>query len=207
MEIDLCRALVEVINRLNQVPGYPEDVDEPTISTVGGNARAIAWFIIKPEVGNDVDISSYKDYIEEVVQTRFERAPGVAHSEVFGGSEREIRITFDPHKAASLGVQIPLATTQVSGDTDVSGGYADIGKREYSIRYAGKYRLEDLQGLIVDWRDGYPIYLRDIAVVEEHMVDRNSFVITKGDLSIAVNAQRETGVNVLQVMDGLQEKR
>jgi len=205
VEMDLRRALVEVINRLNQVPSYPDDVDEPTISTVGGNARAIAWFIIKPEAGNNVDISSFKNYIEEVVQTRFERVHGVARSEVYGGREREIRITFDPHRTASLGVQLPLATTQITSGADVSGGYADIGKRDYSIRYAGKYRVEDLQGLIVDWRDGYPVYLRDIAVVEERMVDRNSFVITKGELSIAVNAQRETGVNVLQVMRGLQE--
>ncbi len=205
VDMDLRRALVEVINRLNKVPGYPGDVDEPTISTVGGNARAIAWFIIKPEKGNDVDISSYKDYVEKVVQTRFERVPGVARSEIFGGREREIRITFDPYKTASLGVQIPLAAEKINGGTDVSAGYVDIGKREYSIRYAGKYRRQDLRSLIVDWRDGYPIYLRDIAVVEEKMVDRNSFVITKGELSIAVNAQRETGVNVLQVMHGLQE--
>ncbi len=205
VEMDLRRALVEVINRLNQVPSYPDDVDEPTISTVGGNARAIAWFIIKPATGNDKDISSYKNYVEEVVQTRFERIPGVARSEVFGGREREIRITFDPHKTASLGIQIPLASTIISGGTDISGGFVDIGKREYSLRYAGKYRLEDINGLIVDWREGFPVYLRDIAVVEERLVDRNSFVITKGELSIAVNAQRETGVNVLQVMDGLQE--
>ena len=205
VEMDLRRALVEVINRLNQVPSYPDDVDEPTISTVGGNARAIAWFIIKPATGNDKDISSYKNYVEEVVQTRFERIPGVARSEVFGGREREIRITFDPHKTASLGIQIPLASTIISGGTDISGGFVDIGKREYSLRYAGKYRVDDINGLIVDWREGFPVYLRDVAVVEERLVDRNSFVITKGELSIAVNAQRETGVNVLQVMDGLQE--
>ena len=205
VEMDLRRALVEVINRLNQVPSYPDDVDEPTISTVGGNARAIAWFIIKPTKGNDKDISSYKNYVEEVVQTRFERIPGVARSEVFGGREREIRITFDPHKTASLGIQFPVASTILSGGTDISGGFVDVGKREYSLRYAGKYRVEDLNGLVVDWREGFPVYLRDIAVVEERLVDRNSFVITKGDLSIAVNAQRETGVNVLQVMDGLQE--
>jgi multidrug efflux pump subunit AcrB len=205
VDMDLRRALVEVINRLNQVPSYPDDVDEPTISTVGGNARAIAWFIIKPIAGNDKDISSYKDYVEEVVQTRFERVPGVARSEVFGGREREIRITFDPHKTASLGIQIPLASKILGGGTDVSGGFVDIGKREYSLRYAGKYRVEDLSGFVIDWREGFPVYLRDIAVVEERLVDRNSFVITKGELSIAVNAQRETGVNVLQVMAGLQE--
>ncbi|MCH8163625.1 MAG: efflux RND transporter permease subunit, partial [Proteobacteria bacterium] len=66
VDMDLRRALVEVINRLNQVPSYPDDVDEPMISTIGGNARAIAWFIIKPAAGNDRDISSYKNYIEEV---------------------------------------------------------------------------------------------------------------------------------------------
>jgi multidrug efflux pump subunit AcrB len=205
VEMDLRRALLEVINRLNQVPSYPDDVDEPTISTVGGNARAIAWFIIKPVAGNDKDISSYKNYVEEVVQTRFERIPGVARSEVFGGREREIRITFDPYKTASLGIQIPLASAILGGGTDVSGGFVDIGKREYSLRYAGKYRLEDLSGFVIDWREGFPVYLRDIAIVEERLVDRNSFVITKGELSIAVNVQRETGVNVLQVMDGLQE--
>jgi len=205
VEMDLRRALVEVINRLNQVPSYPDDVDEPTISTVGGNARAIAWFIIKPAAGNDADISSYKDYVEEVVQTRFEQLPGVARSEVFGGREREIRITFDPFKTASLGIQIPVASTIISGGTDISGGFVDIGKREYSLRYAGKYRVEDINGLIVDWRDGFPVYLRDVAVVEERLVDRDSFVINNGDTSIAINAHRETGVNVLQVMDGLQE--
>jgi hydrophobic/amphiphilic exporter-1 (mainly G- bacteria), HAE1 family len=203
VDMDLRRALVEVINRLNQVPSYPDDVDEPTISTVGGNARAIAWFIIKPAAGNDRDISSYKKYIEEVVQTRFERVPGVARSTVLGGREREIRITFDPYKTASLGIQIPAASNLVGSGTDVSGGFADIGKREYSLRFAGKFPADDLQNLIMDWRDGHPIYLRDIAVVEERLVDRDSFVINNGGPSIAVNAQRETGVNVLQVMTGL----
>jgi len=150
VEMDLRRALLEVINRLNQVPSYPDDVDEPTISTVGGNARAIAWFIIKPLAGNDRDISSYKNYVEEVVQTRFERIPGVARSEVFGGREREIRITFDPYKTASLGIQIPLASQILGGGTDISGGFVDIGKREYSLRYAGKYRVEDLSGFVID---------------------------------------------------------
>ncbi len=205
VEMDLRRALVEVINRLNQVPSYPDDVDEPTISTVGGNARAIAWFIVKPAAGNNRDISSYKDYIEEVVQTRFERVPGVARSEVYGGREREVRITFDPYKTASLGIQIPVAAALVGGSADVSGGFVDIGKREYSLRYAGKYGVKDLDALIIDWRDGHPVYLRDLAVIEERMVDRNSFVINNGDLSIAVNAQRETGVNVLQVMSGLRK--
>ncbi|HEY5703177.1 MAG TPA: efflux RND transporter permease subunit [Gammaproteobacteria bacterium] len=203
VDMDIRRALIEVLNRLNQVPSYPEDADEPTINSVGSDARAIAWFIIKPKPGNDIDISTYKDFVEEVVQTRFERIPGVARSEIYGGSEYEVRIEFDPYKAASLGIELPVVSRLAASGEDISGGFSDIGKREYSIRFAGKYQLDDLGSLIIDWREGYPVFLRDVATVSRRQIDQNSFTINNGDQSITINAQRETGVNVLEIMKGL----
>jgi len=201
---DLRRALLEVMNRLNRVPDYPLDADEPIISAVGGNSRAIAWFILKPLPGNGRDISSYQDFIEEVVQSRFERVPGVAMSEVRGGRENELRITFDPYKVASLGIELPRIVSRI-GSEDISAGFSDIGKRRYTLRYTGGYKINDLGEMILDWRDGHPVYLRDVASVDILPVDRSSFVIQNGELAMAVNAHRETGVNVLQVMAGLQE--
>ena len=52
---DLRRGLIEVLNRLNRVPRYPEDANEPVIDTVGGNSRAIAWFITRTGEGNARD--------------------------------------------------------------------------------------------------------------------------------------------------------
>ncbi|PCH61002.1 MAG: acriflavine resistance protein B [Gammaproteobacteria bacterium] len=202
--INLDRALLEVINRLNRVPGYPVDADEPVISTGGGNGRAIAWFIIKPTNGNERDIASYQDYIEEVVQSRFERVPGVALSEVRGGREREVRITFDPYRAAALGVQLPTVLELV-GAKDVSGGFSDVGRRRYTLRFDGAYQLDDLANLIIDWREGSPVLLSDVADVELALVDRAGFVIQNGQPAMAVNAYRETGVNVINVMDQLKE--
>jgi len=69
VDFDLNRALIEVINRLNRVPSYPEDADEPILSTAGGRGRPIAWFIIKPNEDNDRAIETYRDFVEEVVQT------------------------------------------------------------------------------------------------------------------------------------------
>ena len=200
---DLRRALLEVMSRLNRVARYPSDANEPIISTVGGDSRPIGWFIIKPVAGNERDIASYQDYIEEVVQSRFERVPGVAMSEVRGGRENELRITFDPYKAASLGIELPEVVRLV-GAEDVSAGFADVGKRRYTVRYTGAYSAEDFGDMILAWREGLPVYLRDVAKVEVRMVDRNSFVIQNGDPAMAVNAHRETGVNVLEVMAGLQ---
>ena len=200
---DLGRGLLEVLNRLNRVARYPDDADEPIINTVGGRSRAIAWFIIKQAPGNNREIAEYQDYVEEVVQTRFERVPGVARSELYGGRARELRITFDPYKAASLGVELPQAARLAGGNQDVSGGDANVGKRRYTLRFTGAFSAEQLGEMVLDWRDGRPVLLRDIAEIEVRMVDRKSFVITKGVRSLAVGAHREIGVNVLDVMDDL----
>ena len=201
---DLRRALLEVLNRLNRVARYPADADEPVISAVGENSRAIAWFILKPLPGNERDIASYQDFAEEVIQARFERVPGVAMSEVRGGREQELRITFDPYKAASLGVELPKVI-DLAGSKDVTGGFANVGKRRYTLRFTGAYGVDDLAELVIDWREGRPVLLRDVADVEVRLVDRASFVIQNGAPAMAINAHRETGVNVLEVMRGLRE--
>ncbi len=203
--MDMQRALLEVLNRLNRVPFYPEDADEPVISSVGGDSRAIAWFIIKPAEGNPRQIASYQHFLEDVVQTRYERIPGVARSEVRGGRETEVRISFDPYKAASLNIQLPQIARFAADNKDVSAGTANVGKRQYTIRYAGKYDVDKLGEMILEWREGAPVFLRDVATVETQLVDRTGFVIQNGESAMAINAHRESGVNVIQVMDGLKE--
>lgn len=204
IDFSLERALIEVINRLNRVPTYPDDADEPVLSTAGGRSRPIAWFIIKPLAGNSKAIEDYRDYVEEVVQSRFERVAGVALSEVRGGNEQEVRITVDPYRAAGVGIDLAQAAGLIGNNSNVSGGTADVGKRRYILRYTGELTPEDLGNLVLEWREGQPIYLRDIANVKIQNSDRDNFVITRGESSIAVNAYRETSVNVLQVMNDLQ---
>ncbi len=199
------RALLEVMNRLNQVPSYPADADEPVIRSVGGDASPIAWFILRTAPGNDKPIDSYYDYLEETIQARFEQVHGVAESQIRGARTREVRITFDPWKAASKGIELPVASMLAGSGEDISGGFNEVGKRRYTLRFAGAYDADKLGELIIEWRDGRPIMLRDVAEVDIELQDRNSFVIARGDLVVAVNALRETGVNVLEVMDGLQE--
>ena len=205
VDSDLQRGLIDVLNRLNRVSSYPEDADEPVLSTVGERSRAIAWFIIKTQPGNDRDIVSWLDFVEDVVQTRFERVAGVSKSEVRGGRPLEVRVTFDPYKAASLGIELPLIAELAGGNEDVSAGTVDVGKRRYTLRFTGAFAVEDMDEMILDWRDGHPVRLRDVATVDVRMADPQSFVINKGSTAIAVNAHRESGVNVLQVMTGLKQ--
>ena len=57
---NLSEALVKVNSRLQQVPEYPEDADEPVISTSDPNANAIAWFILRPRVASAEEIRAFQ---------------------------------------------------------------------------------------------------------------------------------------------------
>ena len=65
-DVDMQRSLIEVINRLNQVPGYPVDANEPTLQIGGRNfGNAIAWFAIRPNADNDRSIVTYQDFVND----------------------------------------------------------------------------------------------------------------------------------------------
>ena len=85
---DMTRALIEVMNRLNQVPRYPVDANEPVIS-VGGNdfSKVIAWFAIMLKPGNENPIESYQDFLEDTVPPR--RFPRAATRTAWAGSVPE----------------------------------------------------------------------------------------------------------------------
>ncbi|WP_144395483.1 efflux RND transporter permease subunit [Pleionea sediminis] len=202
--INLERALIDVMNALNQVPSYPPDATEPVIA-VGGNSTftAIAWFALKPTEGNTRDIVSYQDFVEEVVQTRMERVPGISQTNAFGGLQTELRITFNPYQVAGLGMNIPELAATLTNNTDVSAGFNEVGRRKYTLRYSGKYDAEQLKDMVLEWRQGRPILLSDVADVELKLQDRVGILTLDGEPAIAMNAQAEQGVNVMDVMAGL----
>lgn len=204
--MDMNRAIIEVMNRLNQVPRYPVDAEEPVIS-IGGNDfdKTIAWWAILPKPGNSRPIESYQDFIEDTVITRMERVPGVSRIGSFGGRQHEVRITFDPYKAANIGLDLTEISGELGSNADVSAGMSEVGRRQYTLRFSGKYEVDALGDLVLQWRSGKPIRLKDIARIEMAMVDRSHILHQNGGASIAINASPESGVNVLEVMQGLRE--
>ncbi len=202
-DMDMQRALVEVINRLNQVPAYPVDATEPTVnlgaSRFGGNP--IAWFSFKPLLDNNKDIATYQDFINDNVVPKIEQIKGVTKVSSFGGRPYELRITFDPFKAATLGIDLTQFANLNDSFRNVSAGTKDVGKRKYTIRYEGKYTPVDLADMILQWRDGKPIYLRDIAEIRMQMQDVSGSITQSGESALVMNIIPEAGVNVLDVMD------
>ena len=89
-------ALLKVSNALEQVPRYPSDADKPIIYGVSQEASAIAWFVLQPggEKPFAGDISTLRDFVNDFIKPEFERVPGLATANVYGGQRREMHVIF-----------------------------------------------------------------------------------------------------------------
>ncbi|MBI4383242.1 MAG: efflux RND transporter permease subunit [Nitrospinae bacterium] len=206
---DIREDMLRTLTAIKQVPSYPENVDEPVIQTVNVSDRPIGWFVLQPLPGHEgkIDVYHYRDFATDNIKSRFERVAGVSQSSVFGGSELEVRVTFDPNALAERAIGIyDLREALRRQNHNVSGGDFDEGKRRYIIRTTGEFTSpEDIEKTIVSHTNGRPVYVKDVARVHMDYAELRSYVRHNGLPGIAVNAQRALGSNILQVMKDLQE--
>ncbi len=205
------RALLLVANSLDRVSGYPEETDEPTIRTASAEDQAIAWLIIQRMEGNNRPIHEYGDFIEDTIKERLERVPGVARVNVFGGSERELRVTVDPKKMARYGLTVPDVVRALQGaNTSISAGDITEGKRRYIVRTDSELKTPERVRAVLLRSAEDPatgrlarVMLGDIADVIFGYKDPVARIRTLGEPAMAVNAIRETGANVMETMKGV----
>ena len=206
LDTDMQQTLIDVISRLNRLPPLPRDADAPIIHLGeggGGANQALIFFFVQRLPGTDGAIDDYRPLVEELVIPRLESIPGVAGASVTTGASEQLQIVFDPYRAAELGVDIPSVAGIVNQANDVSGGFVDVGRRQYTLRFAGRYTPEQLRGLILDWRDGRPIRLGDIADVRIRRADRADVSIQNGNPAMAIRVDRENGANVLETLNAV----
>lgn len=196
-------AMLDVINNLNQAPPLPLDAIEPVVSQGGGRGGPnTASLMIKTLPDNPVeDLGAYQKLIEDVVQPRFARIPGMGQVNLASHRPRELRITFDPLRAASLGLSIGQLSNTIARANDVSAGIADVGRRQYTVRFSGQFGVDNLTEMIVGYSGNRPIYLKDIATVENRLIDRFAFNLRSGQPSYYFTLKRQNDANTVALLD------
>ncbi|HUU85371.1 MAG TPA: efflux RND transporter permease subunit [Phycisphaerae bacterium] len=200
-------ALRDVSEKLRQVTGYPEEVDEPTIQATGAEMSAtIAWIIFRGRPGEDV--SNLKDLVEDDIKPILERAEDIARVDVYGGREREVQVVADAYKLAARKLSFRDLEQALRGHNDnISAGTISQGKRDFTYRTVGQYeQVEDVENTVVAYRDGGPVFVRDVAQVHNTFKRQYAFVKSSGDYVLALPARKETGANVMKAMAALKKQ-
>lgn len=197
---DMKAALVDVIGRMSRLPPLPRDADRPVVQLggQGGDSNEnLSFFFVQLLPGTEGPIDKYRQFVEDVVRPRIESVPGVGGVEVNDSALDDVRITVDLQKAAALGVGIPEIARLAASANNVSAGQLDVGRRQYALRYAGRYDVKQLGELVLAWRDGQPVRLSDVAVVETRPPDKLNYSHQNGNPAINLRVIRAPGANVL----------
>ena len=200
-------SLLKVSNKLDQVTGYPLDSERPVVTSGSStNTGWITWIILDALLErDDVEAERFRDVAEDVVKAALERVPGVAQSNVFGGWERELQIVVDAAALASHGIAISEMTTAIRAENvNISAGSFDEGKRRYVVRTVGEFsRPEDVEAVVIRSDENGRILVGDVARAHLGYKRALAAVRIQGRPAIAINATREPGANVLEVMEGI----
>ena len=204
--VDLNEVLIRANNALTQVPGYPENVDEPRL-VASSSENPFMFFSVLPLQGNpqDVNMMEMRDFLEDHVRVQIERVPGVSEVTMYGGAERQLKIYVDPVKLAERQITLSELRRAIRArNRDVSGGDLDSGKRRYLIRTIGRFRTTDeMENMVVAHRDGAFVRLRDLGYVELSTFEADTYFYSQGVQTISLGVVRQIGSNVVEVKDSV----
>jgi multidrug efflux pump subunit AcrB len=201
--VDISDALIRVNNALSQVPGYPQNVDQPRIIAESFSQNSFMYFRVTPLPGNprDLDMDMMRDFVDDNVRTRMENVPGVSSVEIWGGAERQVQILADPSALAARDLTVAdVRDALVARNRDVSAGEVEGGKRRYLLRTIGRFDdVNDLQRLIIAHRGDAIVRLGDVARARlgHREIRGESFANGRPVISLAVN--REPDSNVITI--------
>ena len=127
------------------------------------------------------------------------QVPQVAETTLIGGARRELRVSLDPVRLASRGLTpagvVPMlqqANRQARGGEVATSNQSVVVETGAFLRDA-----DDVRGVVVGIANGRPIYLRDVAEVEDGPEEPVQYVLFgRGDHAIGGNGAEEHAVTL-----------
>src|SRR5262245_1243199 len=156
-------ALQQVINRLSQITGLPNNA-QPQINPVSPIGEIYRYRLIGPPNYSVMDLKTLQDW---VLQRRFRAVPGVVDVTGWGGKTKTFELQVDFNKLLSFGLTLPqMLQTLNNSNINVGGNTVDIGPQSAVVRGVGLIRsIDDLSNTMLTQSGGNPVLVRDVATV------------------------------------------
>ncbi len=111
---DMASALLRVNTRLQQVREYPENANEPVISTSNSSDQPIAWFILRPRLPKDEDFDAFAKQHPELQAAM---AP-VRRAKTTGQIQSRLEALAEAHPEAAKLLPKPIDMTKLRRYTE-----------------------------------------------------------------------------------------
>ena len=179
----------------------PTDLtQEPTALEVSFSELPIMYV----NVSGNYDLVRLKKYADDL-KDKLEEMSQLNRVELVGAPEREFQINVDNYRMQAANVTYDDIANAVSRENlDISGGLLDVGSMKRNLQLKGQFKTAfDIEKVLVRNTSGFPIYLKDIAVVKDTIKDRESFARLDGQNVITLNIIKRAGENLIETSDGV----
>ncbi len=199
---DIDEAANEIRTRIDRVRGIlPLEVEPPTIFKFDVSQFPVMYLALS----GDMDPRSLRRFAEEEIQYRFERLPGVAAMDIRGGLRREIHVDLilDKIKALNLSLQQVVSAIRAENMNQPVGPVKE-GGYELLLRTQGEFEnVSQIRNLVVAVRNGVPVYVKDIAYVDDSYEEIRSVVRVDGRPGIRLAVRKQSLANTVDVCDAV----
>lgn len=205
---DIDKSIRELKDEVDKAKSnLPEDATDPVVSEISFADQAIFSVVL----AGDQDVSELKKYAENL-QKKLEGIPNVSEVKVIGGRDRVFKVDIDFQKVADKGLSAnALLGVLKANHLDFPAGQIEVDELAYSVRLEGKIEnIDELAKIVIGNQNGAPIYLEDVAKVEDSFVEETSlsrFAFGGQDAIDAVTLQvfKKTGGDITEVAETARE--
>ena len=200
---DLESAKAEVLQKLDEVPGYPEAVLQPVVEDIDPESVDFIAWVGLASTDTNFDGTTLFDFMERRMKPRFDRLEGVAQVGIRGGRYSELQIRVDPRALAERGITWAQLNNAIrSANQNFSGGKLEEGKNDIRIRSTGRFESpQSVMSMIVRRDESGPVYLRDVAEVIETYKEKTDWARARGHQMPFFNFLLQRGGNLIGTMD------
>ena len=202
VELDLARdvdlALQDVQAKVSQAQQrLPRDMDPPVISKSNPEDQPILWVGLSGAFPQRV-LSDYARYrLKEKLQT----VPGVGEITLGGYLERNVRIWVDASRLDEKGLTVTEVIAALQREhVELPAGRLEGDGREVNVRVLGEaIDLATLKRIVVREVSGSPVYLEDVAIVEDGFEDIRRLSRVNGEPAQGLGVRKQRGANAVAV--------
>jgi HAE1 family hydrophobic/amphiphilic exporter-1 len=195
---DLAESVNDIRERLDRAHRFlPEDAEDPFLYKYDPANFPILFISLR----GPLHPSRLRDLADDRLKYDFEQIEGVAAVDIWGGLEREIQVDVHSAKLRAIGLSIDVLVDILEAENlSLPGGRLESGRREWLIRPLGEYSsLEDIENIIIDIRDGRPIYLKQVAEVRDGFKEERRHTRINGETGVMIAVRKQSGSNTVQV--------
>ncbi|NVJ60491.1 MAG: efflux RND transporter permease subunit [Gammaproteobacteria bacterium] len=150
---------------------------------------------------DDSKLVELRRLAEEEVKRRLESIEGVAAVKVSGGLEDEVQVLVDQEKLSQINLSIEQVASRLKAENvNLSGGRLEEGAQQYLVRTINQYQsIDEIANSIITTIDNKPIYLKDIATVQQKYKEREAITRLDGIEAVEIAVYKEGDANTVAV--------